>query len=54
MGNFRPGSIDRLVDDPRPYRRRFQDSFRLAWFEKDKVDESLTIFNEEEIGQETE
>ena len=51
LGNFQAGSIDRLVDDPRPFRRRFQESFRIAWFDGDSVDESLKVFDENQTEE---
>ena len=53
LGNFYDGAIDRLIDDPLPTRRRLQDSFKLAWFERDKpVDETMRIFDESELESE--
>ena len=47
LGNFYDGAIDRLIDDPLPTRRRLQESFKLAWFERGKpVDENISIYEE--------
>lgn len=42
LGNFYRGSIDRLVDDPEPLKRRLRESFKTAWFDMDRVDETVT------------
>jgi len=43
LGNFYRGAIENLVDDPKPLIRRLNDSFRFAWFEANKVDESIRL-----------
>lgn len=43
LGNFYKGSIQTLVDDPKPLVRRLNDSFRLAWFEPSCVDETIQL-----------
>ncbi len=49
LGNFYSGAIDAAVDDPQPLRRRLQESFKKAWFNKhDAVETDFVIFNEKE------
>lgn len=47
LGNFYDGSIEDALNDPDPVRRRLQESFKAAWFNKhDPVDTGLVLFNE--------
>jgi DNA replication protein DnaC len=53
LGNFYKGSIDQILDDPLPVRRRLQESFKLAVFRPDKtINTDLTIFEKSETESE--
>lgn len=53
LGNFYQGSIDQMLDDPLPVRRRLQESFKLAVFRPDKtINTDLTIFDKTETESE--
>lgn len=43
LGNFHRGSITELVDDPEPLKRRLREAFKVAWFDREKVDENLKV-----------
>ena len=43
LGNFYRGAIDNLVDDPEPIKRRIKESFKVAWFDMEAVDDTLSL-----------
>ena len=50
LGNFFNGSIDLVLEDPMPTRRRLQESFKRAVFRPDgSINDDITIFEKGEI-----
>lgn len=43
MGNFYQGAISDLFDDPDPLKRRLEEKFKMAWFDKENIDENVTL-----------